>query len=365
MPPSSCIISFMVNEPVSSQGESRLKRRGPPVARFALMGGVTLLVLLLCVSLGSVPVPLHKTASTLLDALAGRSAGGDRDAVIILTVRLPRVLSVLLTGASLSLCGAAMQGLLRNPLADGATLGVSSGASLGAMLAIQLGISLPGLPLAGSVITAGLFAFLSLALVLFLAFALDRSLSTSTIILIGIVFTMFAGSLMSLLIAFSGPRLRSLTFWTLGSLTGTGYRDVLLLFSALVLCGAALLSRERELDAFSLGEENARGIGVSVRRVKLTIMVAVSLLIGVSVSIGGSIGFVGLVIPHITRLLTGPAHRKLLPACVFLGGIFLMLCDLLARTMLSPIEMPLGVVTSLIGAVFFVVILARSRRRRT
>ena len=125
-----------------------------------------------------------------------------------------------------------------------------------------------------------------------------------------------------------------------------------------------LLLHARELDAFSLGEENARGIGVAVRRVKLGVMVAVSLLIGVSVSIGGSIGFVGLVIPHITRLMTGPSHRRLLPACVFLGGVFLMLCDLLARTLFSPAEMPLGVVTSLIGAVFFVVILARSRRRK-
>ncbi len=358
------MILSMGNEKAAVPGENGGIRRGSSVIRFALMGGGTLLVLLLCVSLGSVPVPLHKTVSILLDALAGRAADGDRDAIIILTVRLPRILSVLLTGASLSLCGAAMQGLLRNPLADGATLGVSSGASLGAMLAILLGISLPGLPQAGSIGMAVLFAFLSLALVLFLAFALDRSLSTSTIILIGIVFTMFAGSLMSLLIAFSGPKLRTLTFWTLGSLTGTGFRDVLLLFSTLLLCGSVLLTLGRELDAFSLGEESARGIGVSVRRVKLTVMVAVSLLIGVCVSIGGSIGFVGLVIPHITRLLTGPAHRKLLPSCVFLGGVFLMLCDLLARTLLSPVELPLGVVTSFIGAVFFVFILSNSRRRR-
>lgn len=349
----------MDNKEAMNPGENSGVRHVSPVIRFALMGAGTLLVLLLCVSLGSVPVPLQKTASILLDALAGRTSIGDRDAVIILTVRLPRVLSVLLTGASLSLCGAAMQGLLRNPLADGATLGVSSGASLGAMLAILL-----GLPQAGSIGMAVLFAFLSLALVLFLAFALDRSLSTSTIILIGIVFTMFAGSLMSLMIAFSGPKLRTLTFWTLGSLTGTGYRDVLLLFCALLLCGAVLLTLGRELDALSLGEESARGVGVSVRRVKLTVMVAVSLLIGVCVSIGGSIGFVGLVIPHITRLLTGPAHRKLLPSCVLLGGVFLMLCDLLARTLLSPVELPLGVVTSFIGAVFFVFILSNSRRRK-
>lgn len=354
----------MGSEPDSQGAKSRKGEGARPLIQYAWMGGLTLLTLLVCVALGSVPVRIGKTASILFGALSGRAMDGDRDAVIILTVRLPRVISVLLTGASLSLCGAAMQGLLRNPLADGATLGVSSGASLGAMLAILLGISLPGFQLAGSAVMAVLFAFLSLALVLALAFSLDRSLSTSTIILIGVIFTMFAGSLMSLMIAFSGPRLRPLTFWTLGSLTGSGYGEVLLLLLALIVCGTVLLLHARELDAFSLGEENARGIGVAVRRVKLGVMVAVSLLIGVSVSIGGSIGFVGLVIPHITRLMTGPSHRRLLPACVFLGGVFLMLCDLLARTLFSPAEMPLGVVTSLIGAVFFVVILARSRRRK-
>ncbi len=318
---------------------------------------------LLCVALGSVNVPLGKTADILLGAISGQAAGTDKDAVIILTVRLPRVLSVLLTGAALSLCGAAMQGLLRNPLADGATLGVSSGASLGAMLAILLGFRLPEIPFAGTAVLAVAFAFLSLSLVLALAFALDRSLSTGTIILIGVIFTMFSGSLMSLLISFSGARLRSLTFWTLGSLSGTGYGEVLLLLVTLLVCGAVLYAHARELDAFSLGEDSARYIGVPVRRAKLAVMVSVSLLIGVCVSIGGSIGFVGLVIPHITRLLTGPSHRRLLPSSMVLGGVFLMLADLLARTLLSPVEIPLGVVTSLIGAVFFVVILAGSRRR--
>ncbi len=328
--------------------------------------GLLLLIaftVLLCVALGSVNVPIGKTADVLLGALAGKAFGTDKEAVIILTVRLPRVLSVLLTGAALSLCGAAMQGLLRNPLADGATLGVSSGASLGAMLAILLGFRLPGIPFAGTAVLAVAFAFLSLSLVLALAFALDRSLSTGIIILIGVIFTMFAGSLMSLLISFSGARLRSLTFWTLGSLSGTGYGEVLLLLATLLVCGVVLFAHARELDAFSLGEDSARYVGVPVRRAKLAVMVSVSLLIGVCVSIGGSIGFVGLVIPHITRLLTGPAHRRLLPSSTVLGGVFLMLADLLARTLLSPVEIPLGVVTSLIGAVFFVVILARSRRR--
>ena len=331
--------------------------------RIAGFSVLILLSILACIALGSVPISLQKTARVLLDAVKGIVASGDMEATIILTIRLPRVLSVFLVGASLSICGAAMQGLLRNPLADGATLGVSAGASLGAMLAILFGISLPLMPLAGTALVAVLFAFLSLMLVLSLAFALDRSLATSTIILIGVIYTMFMGSLMSLLISFSGSRLRSITFWTLGSLSGTGYGEVVFLSGALLICGSVLLLSARELDAFAMGEDKAHNIGVSVRRVKLRVMIFVSILIGVSVSIGGTIGFVGLVIPHISRLIIGPSHRRLLPVSIALGGVFLLFCDLLARTILSPIELPLGVVTSLIGAVFFLVILIRSRRR--
>lgn len=320
-------------------------------------------IVLMCIVLGSVVIPLDKSLSILWNALTFKGMTGDSQEIIILSVRLPRVLGVMLSGASLSLGGAAMQGLLRNPLADGSTLGVSSGASLGAMLAILLGISLPTLPIAGTAFMAVVFAFLSLMLILSLAFFLDHSLSTSTIILIGIIFGMFISALMNFLVAFSGNKLRAITFWTLGSLSGAGYADVLLLFATLVIAGTVLLGMHRELDAFSLGEENARHLGVPVRRVKLSVMALVSLLIGVCVAIGGAIGFVGLVIPHIARLLVGPRHRKLLPASLYFGGIFLLLCDLIARTILSPIELPLGVVTSLIGAVFFVTILIRQRRR--
>lgn len=330
---------------------------------WALLLSLSLFSILVCVALGSVAIPLDKTARILMGGLFGNPGAGDRQASIILAVRLPRVLAVFLSGSALALCGAAMQGLLRNPLADGATLGVSSGASLGAMLAILLGLNFPGFPLAGPSIMAVLFAFFSLLLVLALAFALDRSLSTNTIILIGIIFTMFVSAFSQLLISFSGNKLRSLTFWTLGSLSGSGYGQVLLLLLALLVGAVFLFIHARELDAFSLGEDNARTIGVSVRRVKLGVLVMVSVLIGISVSIGGSIGFVGLVIPHISRRLGGPGHLRLLPHSLFLGGIFLLYCDLLARTLLSPIELPLGVVTSMIGAIFFVIVLYGARRR--
>lgn len=256
-----------------------------------------------------------------------------------------------------------MQGLLRNPLADGSTLGVSSGASLGAVLAIVLGMQFPGLPFAGTMVMAMLFAFGSLALILTLAYALDRSLDTGTIILIGVVFSMFVSSLMNLLITFAGEKIKSITFWTLGSLSGSTYVNALTLLLALTVCGGVLLALGGALNAFALGEEQAQHLGVSVRRVKLTVMAAVSVLLGVCVSIGGTIGFVGLVIPHMVRLVLGPDHRRLLPASLLAGAVFLLLADLVGRTLLSPIELPIGVVTSLVGAVAFLVIFYRSRKR--
>lgn len=323
---------------------------------------VLLMTMLLCVCAGSVPLSPGETLQILWRGLTGTEAGGSGEA-IILRVRLPRVLCVALTGASLSLCGAAMQGLLRNPLADGSTLGVSSGASLGAVLAIVLGMQFPGLPFAGTMVMAMLFAFGSLALILTLAYALDRSLATGTIILIGVVFSMFVSSLMNLLITFAGEKIKSITFWTLGSLSGSTYVNALTLLLALTVCGGVLLALGGALNASALGEEQAQHLGVSVRRVKLTVMAAVSVLLGVCVSIGGTIGFVGLVIPHMVRLVLGPDHRRLLPASLLAGAVFLLLADLVGRTLLSPIELPIGVVTSLVGAVAFLMIFYRSRKR--
>ena len=320
--------------------------------------------MLLCVCAGSVSIPLQDTVVAIWNALWRLPVPEGISKSIILSVRLPRVICVALTGASLSLCGAAMQGLLRNPLADGSTLGVSSGASLGAVIALAFGISIPGLPYMGTMLLAMLFAFASLVMILSLAYVLDRSLSTNSIILIGVIFSMFVSSIMNLIVSFAGDKVKSITFWTMGSLSGSNYTHVLLLVGALVLCGSIILHYSRELNAFAIGEDNARHVGVNVKRVKLMILITVSVLIGVCVSIGGTIGFVGLVMPHIARMIAGPNHKKLLPASLFSGAIFLLLADLVARTLLSPIELSIGVVTSLVGSVFFVVIFYRTRKGR-
>ena len=331
-------------------------------------GALALLVLvlagamLLCICVGSVSISPADTLRVLLCALLRRPMPEGVSANIILNVRLPRVVNVALVGAALSLCGAAMQGLLRNPLADGSTLGVSSGASLGAVLALALDVTLPGTAFGGTMLLAMIFAFLSLMLILALAYALDRSLATNSIILIGVIFSMFASSVMSLIISFSGDKLRSITFWTMGSLSGTGFAHARVLAAALLVCGAVVLAHARELNAMAIGEDDARHVGVNVRRVKLTLMIAVSVLIGVCVSVGGTIGFVGLVVPHMARMIVGPNHGRLLPASMLAGAIFLLLCDLIARTLLRPIELSIGVVTSLVGAVAFVLIFFRTRR---
>lgn len=313
---------------------------------------IALLTALLCVSVGSVRVPL----SDILSLFASEDTNANRS--IILDLRLPRVLCAALVGGCLALAGAAMQGLLKNPLADGSTLGVASGASLGAVISIAFGFNFFG----STAVTAVVFAFASLLLILALASGIDSSLSTDTIILIGVIFSMFVSGALSVIVTVASDRLRSITFWTMGSLSGSSYSDALVLLVTLLVCGGVLLMSSDELNAFSVGEENARHIGVNIKSAKLRVLICASALIGVSVSVSGCIGFVGLVTPHIVRLLAGANHKRLLPASVFGGSIFLMLCDLAGRTLAAPREIPIGVITSMIGAVIFIVIFCRSRR---
>lgn len=315
------------------------------IGMYAASIAVTLFVFLLCVRAGSVDVPLRELFNS----------------PIIMSIRVPRVICVALSGAALSVCGASMQGLLKNPLADGSTLGVSSGAALGAVTAIAFGINFPGVPFAGTMILAAAAAFLSLLLILTLSYKLDHTLSTNTIILMGVIYSMFASSIMNIIITFASDRIRSIMFWTMGSLQGSGYADAAVLFAALLICGTVLLLHSNELNAFAVGEDNASHIGVDVKKVKLTILITVSVLIGVCVSIGGTIGFVGLVTPHMVRIVVGPNHKRLLPISMFAGACFLMISDLIARTLLNPKELPIGVVTSIIGALVFVYIYARRK----
>lgn len=344
------------------KNKTQTKKEGFNIYQYVLFAVIMLASMVLSIVVGSVNLPVKETLQTIVNAILGRAPVEGVSSAIILSVRVPRVLCVALEGGALSLCGAAMQGLLQNPLADGSTLGVSSGASLGAVLAMAFGLTIPGLEEYGTMGMAMVFAFLSLMIILSLAYKLDSSLSTYTIILIGVIFSMFANSILSLAVTFAPEKAKNIMFWTMGSLAATDYGDVLTLFVALVICGGILLSLTKELNAFAVGEQNALHVGVNVKKVKLIVLITVSALIGVCVSIGGTIGFVGLVIPHMTRLVVGPNHRKLLPASLMVGATFLMLADLVSRIILKPLELPIGVVTSFIGSITFIYIFYNSRR---
>ncbi len=338
-------------------------RQGFSLIEYLIMTAALAAAFLLCICLGSVNIPLAETVRVLKGALLRLpQQEGSTYASILLSVRIPRVSCAALIGASLSVAGAAMQGLLRNPLADGSTMGVASGASLGAVLSIALGFTLPFLPQGSTVASAVVFAFLSLLFIMTVTYRLDASLSTNTIILVGVVFSMFISSISNLVITFAGEKVRTITFWSLGSLQAAGYDSAKILLASLLVFGGCLLLHADELNAFAVGEDNARSIGINIRRCKLLILISVSALTGICVSTAGTIGFAGLVTPHILRGLTGPNHRKLLPASVFGGAVFLMLADLAARTVLRPRELPIGVVTSLIGTAVFLIIFARARK---
>ncbi|MDR1687516.1 MAG: iron ABC transporter permease [Clostridiales bacterium] len=341
-----------------------MKRENFSLANYIFFCAATIAVFLVCLCVGSVGISPANVFQSVLSFLTGGDIGTAPAGKIIVFVRLPRVICAALTGATLSVCGAAMQGLLKNPLADGSTLGVSSGAALGAVLAIALGGAMPFFANAGIVPTAIIFAFVSLFAIIALANKLDSGLAANTIILTGVVFSMFANSLISLIISFSGEKIKPIIFWTMGSLADANYSNALLLLIAFLTASAVIIKNAAELNACAIGEENARHVGVNVKRVKLLILIASSAAIGICVSVSGTIGFVGLIVPHITRLLTGPNHKRLLPASAFFGAYFLMLADLLARFALSPRELPVGVITSLIGALMFLSVFYRASRNK-
>jgi iron complex transport system permease protein len=326
-----------------------------------------ILIFLLSISVGSVKISIFDTLRIVLKkffAVGDISDLQNNLVVIIEKVRIPRVLLSALVGAALSISGTAMQGLLRNPLADSSTLGVSTGGALGAVITIAIGFELPFFPTYSITIMSILFAFVTLIVILTLSYKISYNLSSSTIILMGVIVSMFAGSLISFIVTMSEEKLKSIVFWTMGSFSGRGYEYVWLVLPFFIIGILGLLRYSRELNAFALGEEKAGYIGVKTKKVKIMILIFVSVLVGVSVSVSGTIAFVGLVIPHITRMLIGPNHKHLMPLSIVSGACFLMLTDLISRTVFSPSELPIGVVTSLIGSVIFINIFYAQRQKQ-
>jgi iron complex transport system permease protein len=334
---------------------------------FLLLGFLLLLVVLLSLALGPVSLPLGDTLRALAHMLGlPVSADGLGQAELIVgQIRLPRTLLGIATGGVLALAGVAMQGLFRNPLADPGLIGVSSGAALGAAIAIVFGASIGGLPEAFAPYLLSACAFAGGLLVTALVYRLGRhngQTSVATMLLAGIALTALAGALIGLFTYLADDAtLRTLTFWNLGSLNGASYPRLwpLLLITLLVACW--LPRRVNALNALLLGESEARHLGFDVERLKVELILCTALGVGAAVAAAGMIGFIGLVVPHLLRLIVGPDHRVLLPASMFGGAILLLLADLIARLALAPAELPIGIVTALIGAPFFLYLLSRGR----
>lgn len=338
-----------------------------PRSLFIALGLLLALALLLSLALGPVSLPLFDTFKATL-RLLGLPVSGDeleQAELIIGQIRMPRTLLGLAVGAVLALSGVAMQGLFRNPLADPGLVGVSSGAALGAAIAIVGGASLGGLPDAIAPYLLSASAFAGGLVVTALVYRLgsrNGQTSVSTMLLAGIALTALAGAVIGLFTYLADDAtLRTLTFWNLGSLNGASYSRLWPLLVVTIGVGLWLPKRAKALNALLLGESEARHLGFDVERVKRELVFCTALGVGAAVAAAGMIGFIGLVVPHLVRLLVGPDHRVLLPASALAGAALLLFADVVARLVLAPAELPIGIVTALIGAPFFLYLLLRGR----
>ncbi len=335
--------------------------RGKRVLYFTILAVLAAAVLILAIGIGSVAVHPARVLRIFYDLAAGSPDGaGDTAYTIIWQIRFPRVLLGFLIGASLAAAGAAFQGLLQNPLADPYTIGVSSGAALGATAAILL---LPA-GIFSSQLLIPVFGFIGALVALFCVYQLGRvggRLPVVTVLLAGVVISSFFSATISLGMLFAGEQMRNVFFWLVGGLSMRGWPYVGLTLPYLILGLAVLIFFSRDLNLILLGEEEALSLGVEVERVKKIVLVAASLLTAGAVSVSGMIGFVGLIVPHAMRIIFGPDHRHLFPAAVLGGGVFLVAADTFARTVLSPVELPVGIITAFVGAPFFMYLLRRHR----
>lgn len=327
-----------------------------------------LLAMWLSLALGPVSLPMMDTLRAVLHLMGVPVAEDNlqQAELIVGQIRLPRTLLGLAVGAVLALSGVAMQALFRNPLADPGLVGVSSGAALGAAVAIVAGASLGGLPEPFQPYLLSVCAFaggLGVTAIVYRLGRRDGRTSVSTMLLAGVAMTALAGSVIGLLTYMADDAsLRTLTFWNLGTLNGASYAR---LWPLLLVCVAVILwlpRRAKALNALLLGESEARHLGIEVERLKRELILCIALGVGAAVAAAGLIGFIGLIVPHLVRLLTGPDHRVVLPASALAGATLLLVADIFARLVMAPAELPIGIVTVFLGAPFFLFLLVRGRR---
>jgi iron complex transport system permease protein len=341
---------------LAGHGDARRRRLLLVSALLALAG---VLAAVLSLGVGAVAIPPGRVVGVLLAWLGGDGqALAGRDALVILNIRLPRLLLGAMVGASLAVAGALMQGLFRNPLADPGLVGVSAGAGLAAAATIVLGDRLLAgvvgkLPFAA--LPAGAFlGGLATTTLLYLIATREGRTSVATMLLAGVALGALAGAMTGFLAFLSDDRqLRDLTFWSLGSLGGATWTKVSAIGPVLLLLLLVMGFLARGLDALALGEAEAFHLGVPVQRLKVAIVVLTALAVGAGVAAAGLIGFVGIVVPHMLRLIVGPGHRMLLPLAALGGATLLVVADMIARVAVAPAELPIGIVTAAIGAPFF------------
>lgn len=323
--------------------------------------GLLLLSIAAAIAIGPADIALTDVYAVIGQHLGLGDAGLSRIREgIVWELRLPRTLLAAVCGAGLALCGAILQSLLRNPLADPFVLGISSGASTGAVLVIVSGV---GGGLVG--LSGGAFAGALVAFGLVLALAALAGGGTERVVLAGVAGTQLFAAVTTFVVFSSADaeQTRGVLFWLLGALGGAGWSDVAYCAAVCLLGFLLCMTQTTALDAFAFGEDTASAVGVEVARVRALLLLATALVTAVLVSAAGAIGFVGLALPHAARMLVGPLHRRLLPATALAGAIFLVWVDTAARTLFAPQELPVGVVTALLGVPAFAAILARAGRR--
>lgn len=320
------------------------------------LGSVLFVTIVFALKLGAVPISVTDLAMLLLRKVAGADEPLPVEyQMIVFNIRLPRILLGVLVGASLSVAGAGFQALLRNPLADPYVLGVSSGAALGAILSLVIG----GGPSVATPLAAFVGAVAAIAMVYFLG-RRGGQLDSYTLLLAGIITASFLSALiLFLMTTLSGRDLRGMAFWLMGDLSSSSPVAVGWLFLLMVIAVGAIYTTAADLNLLLSGEQEALHLGVDVPRVKLVVYLSASLLTGLAVAVSGAIGFVGLLVPHLIRLLFGSDYRVLIPTTALGGAIIIVLADALARTMVAPTELPVGAMTAMAGAPVFLYLLRR------
>ena len=322
------------------------------------------LTVLLALSTGSVSIPLPDLVTVLGAQLRGDTVDPALRGVstIVVNTRLPRVMAALAAGAVLAVCGAVLQAMVRNPLADPYVLGISAGASTGAAAAITLGI---GAALAAAAVPAAAFIGAIVASIIVLLMSGNSAQSSALrLIVVGLAVSYFFAALTNIIIFVSASpeATRSVMFWMLGSLATATWTKVAMLCAALAIVVLILLPHHTVMDALAAGDSTALALGIDPRRTRIGLIIVVSLAVALAVSATGGIGFIGLVVPHLARALMGARHRDLLPAAGLLGAAVLVLADLVARTAFSPLELPIGVLTGLLGAPLIIYIMRKQQR---